>query len=221
MHYNNNNSINLISILGTRKEAFTQALNNKLTSAFGPWHVHIPKDGDRFRMTKPLLGYNLADPFVNHVINRKFIEVEKQIKQGKIRHGENSTNNALKAFRSLKPRLLSMVTLPDNLCGCINSLKVVMASIYYAEHITNNQGNKLLVSHSYFMSIISHNLAVAYLPCKEQREELQNGICFGLTSTFINAVFVNDLSKFVQRLKVLGSAKNNWFFMGQKFDYLS
>ena len=50
---------------------------------------------------------------------------------------------------------------------------------------------------------------------------VQEGVCFGLVSSFINAIFSNNLTTFAQRLKILSQPpKQGWLFFGQHYDNL-
>ena len=53
------------------------------------------------------------------------------------------------------------------------------------------------------------------------KDKIDKGLCFGLTSTFFNAILVNDLSTFVRRLQFIGNTVTPYSFMGKYYNDLS
>ena len=211
-----NKSINLVTILGSPSEQFFKDVDDKLASAFGIWHV--------IKANNTASGINTDVARQTQLKSLAFKKKQVLVRKIKVVFDylfkENSELNTTR-LNLLEQQLLKIYDecFYDEYC-----LNIMDEIIQWSLHIqiecidvVTKEYYLIPNAHSFFW-INLEKLVQVYYP--NLAKEVQKGICFGLSSTFANAVLSNDLPMFLNRLRVI-SMQEPWLFMGKFYTDLS
>ena len=211
---------NVSSILGDKKTFFVCELNKKLGSFFGCRKVQTIHAN--CQSSYALSQSNLQAASKLALVNRTFATIkENLIKKAIVTLGENTTEESILLFEQLKPQLVALTENIDDLQELNHVLYIIKESLFDADGMTNNLygvNGLCLLQRCFHFNI--NKLANYYLSEVMNNNITKKGMCFGLSSTFINAVLANDLATFIKRLQVLANKDKYLFFMGKYYDSL-